>query len=351
MIEIGGYTVRVETHTRIVYPESMREIHEMLKPLYSKVIYLIDTKVPHLNEIIDEESNLIYIDSGEDIKTLTFYNQTVSKLTSLKVDKKAILVIIGGGALSDSIGFIASTYLRGIAFANVPSTLLGMVDAGIGGKNGLNVEDAKNQIGTIYQPNYIFILPTILRNLPLKDFNSGIAEVIKYALLFDKEFLEELEGIDVMDLYHQIEIQKYIIEKCVRWKTKIIECDPLDKNERMWLNFGHSFGHAIEILYQLKHGEAIALGMLIAIKLSKELKFLDSSYFERVEKLFRKYDLIRKVDWNEGEVMAVMYKDKKIEKDRISLILLSEIGLPCIEKMEVTTIINKIKELKIQDWI
>ena len=193
------------------------------------------------------------IEPGEKSKSTEIFLEIINKLND--ADK---IVAFGGGVVGDLAGFVASIYKRGIKLIQVPTTLLAMIDSSIGGKNGINLNKRKNYLGTIYQPEKIFIDPSFLETLSIKEFRNGIAEIIKYSILFGKPSLQRIEeGIRISDLD-----LPQIIYQCCLIKTEVVEQDEKDKNYRHVLNFGHTIGHALELVYHLTHGEAISIGMI-----------------------------------------------------------------------------------------
>jgi 3-dehydroquinate synthase len=244
------------------------------------------------------------IKSGEGSKSLENYSSIVEELGD--VDR---IIAFGGGVVGDLAGFVASTYKRGVDLIQVPTSLLAMVDSSIGGKNGVNLREKKNYLGTVYQPEGVLIDPLFLEGLPKKEFRNGLAEVIKYGYLFDRPRLNRISrGINLGDN----DLEKIIFD-CCKAKISVVEKDEMDLGYRHVLNFGHTIGHAIELLYGLSHGEAVSVGMVKEAGLGYRLGIVGS---ERVEKLRDvlevnglPVDLPR--DFDSDEVIDVMKFDKK----------------------------------------
>lgn len=211
-----------------------------------------------------KEAEIIELEPGEESKDIDVIASIWQTLTELGADKKSLIINLGGGVISDAGAFAASTFKRGIDFINVPTSLLAMADASVGGKNGINFSGIKNTIGTITQPNYVFIDPAFLETLPPNHLANGFAEIFKIALIRDKTFFKAVSAIKVSDLFNDEEI----ITRSVSLKNKIVKKDPTDKGLRKILNFGHTVGHAVESLaiekkQAMLHGEAVAIGMAI----------------------------------------------------------------------------------------
>lgn len=213
--------------------------------------------------LIEQSGNRYFvIKSGENSKSIETYAKIIK---NLKDDDR--IISFGGGVVGDIAGFVASTYKRGVPLIQVPTTLLAMVDSSIGGKNGINLKKKKNYLGTIYQPKMVLIDPLFLETLPLNEFRNGIAEIIKYGMIFNKPLLKRIEKkLNATD-----EDLERIIACCCKIKAKVVELDEQDKGYRHTLNFGHTIGHALELLHNLKHGQAISIGMIKEAELGKRL--------------------------------------------------------------------------------
>lgn len=247
------------------------------------------------------------IEAEEQSKTIKTYLEILEELE--KFENVYGVVAFGGGVVEDVAGFVASTYKRGISLVQVPTSLLAMVDRSIGGKNGINLGKIKNKIGTIYQPEKVLVDPLFLETLPYEEFKNGLAEVIKYGFIFGKPDLRRLErevSFDDRDLGK-------IIFDCCKVKAKVVEKDERDKSYRHVLNFGHTIGHSIELLYGLRHGEAVSIGMIKEAKLGKVAGFLDEKRVEELERVLRENELPVEfpADFDTEEVLEIMMEDKK----------------------------------------
>ena len=310
----------------------------------SKNIFIIvDTKLYHSIKKIEKfkNVNIIKLSGGEKIKSFKYYIKIVSKLLSLKIDRSSLIIAIGGGTIGDLAGYIASTILRGIDFILIPTTLLSQVDSSIGGKNGINSIYGKNLIGTFYPPIKVFIDTKILKSLPIREIRSGYAEILKHSLINDVIFYQWLlkNGDKVIDLYE--DYIKYAIIKSIKIKSFFVEKDEkenlINSNSRAMLNFGHTFAHALETIngYKnyLNHGEAVAIGMVFAAKISIKKKLISSIEYKKLISHLKDIGLpyydknIKKEKFYE-----FMLSDKKNTNNKINLILLKKIGKAYFER-------------------
>jgi len=262
---------------------------------------ITDSNLYHYYDYLISSENYI-IKAGEDSKSLDNYLKILNNVS------KNTIVAFGGGVVGDLAGFVASTYKRGINFIQVPTSLVAMTDSGIGGKNGVNLGEKKNYVGTIYQPTLVIIDPELLKTLPEKEFKNGLAEVIKYGYLFGNPSLDLIESKN----FSEENIDKIIIE-CCKNKARVVEKDFSDKGYRHILNFGHTIGHAIEILYNLSHGEAISIGMIKELEIGNKLKIIDKKEIEKLKKVLISAGLPTELPKNieVEKVLNLMRSDKK----------------------------------------
>ncbi|WP_343183506.1 3-dehydroquinate synthase [Buchnera aphidicola] len=275
---------------------------------------------------------IITIPNGENYKSLKEVNYIITKLLKKNCGRDSILIAFGGGVIGDITGFVASIYQRGIEFIQIPTTLLAQVDASVGGKTGVNHILGKNMIGTFWQPKFVIIDLFFLSTLPKNELFSGFAEVIKYSIIFDKKFFLWLEKnfINLINLHTKYLL--YCVKKCCKFKSKIISIDEKEENCRVVLNFGHTYGHAIESYFNYKkylHGEAISIGMVIASNTSEILGFLKKKTVCRIISLLKKFNLpvIPPKNMPLDSYFFYMKKDKKNIFGNIRLILPYKIGL------------------------
>lgn len=285
-----------------------------------------------LSKIKADELFIITIKDGEEYKSLATAEEILNQLFTSKLDRKSTLIALGGGVISDIVGFVASIYQRGIDFINIPTTLLACVDAAVGGKTGVNNSFGKNLIGTFKQPKAVYCESSFLKTLPQRELSAGMAEVIKMALSFDEKSLEFIEKLDEKDFFQNFddEIYKQIIAKSVELKADVVSKDEKENNLRMLLNYGHTFAHIIENQTAYKgflHGEAVAIGMNMANRLALNLGLLKEDEVKKVQRLLSKFKLPTSYKIEDvNEFYEAFFLDKKTHNEKINFILLSKLG-------------------------
>ncbi|MCH1429617.1 MAG: 3-dehydroquinate synthase [Chlamydiales bacterium] len=308
-------------------------------PKIEKVFLLSDSNVYpiygiRIKNLLEKDgfkvSNYV-VEAGENNKTLESAERIWKFLFLSKADKKTLFLNLGGGVISDLGGFVASTYYRGIPLINIPTTLLSMVDAAIGGKNGVNTSFAKNSIGSFYLPKQVYIDPSLLSSLEQREMSNGLAEVIKYGFIKSPQILADLETRGKQAVEYNPDFLKEVIERCTTIKSQIVQSDLWDtKGERALLNFGHTFAHAIETESQYKllsHGQAVSIGICCAIELSIDLGYCEHHLLERAEQLLSDCQLpITLPNFNIGKLINLMKADKKAEQNKVSAIILKREG-------------------------
>ena len=322
----------------------------------SKIIFLIDSKVLYIFKKLKNFKKLKYIsiNCSEKLKSFNNYASLTEKILSLNIDRNTTIISIGGGTLGDLSGFIASTILRGVDLILFPTTLLSQVDSSIGGKNGINTRNGKNLVGTFYQPKSVFIDPKILSTLPKREIRSGYAEIVKHAIINDKRFFKwlDINSKNILDLNYKTLSEA--IFKSILIKKKYILKDEREKlsdhNSRAILNFGHTFGHALEAFYKynrkLNHGEAICIGMIIAARISYKFNYLPLVEFNLIKNHFKlnKLPISDSKMYNQN-IFKIIEKDKKNINNKINLVLLKNIGRAFLCK---NLSLNKIKKILIK---
>ncbi|RIV68813.1 3-dehydroquinate synthase [Flagellimonas aequoris] len=301
---------------------------------YSKTFVLVDTNtkkycLPAFEKKFEEPIDSIFeIEPGEENKNIQTCLQVWEQLSNFDGDRKSLLINLGGGVLTDLGGFVASTFKRGIDFINIPTTLLSMVDASIGGKTGVDLGSLKNQIGVINQPQMVLIFPEFLKTLDPRQIKSGYAEMLKHGLIKDKEYWDDLRRENIFEVASSI-------QKSIAIKNDVVMQDPTEKGLRKILNFGHTLGHAIESYclenYDKKtllHGEAIAIGMIMEGFLSHKLTGLSKLCLNEIKETFLQH--FEKVDFDTNDMDAILKLlkyDKKNSHGNINFVLLQSIGV------------------------
>ena len=266
----------------------------------------------------------ILIAPGEQFKVQVTADAIIEKLIELEAHRSTILIGIGGGVVTDITGYVASVYMRGISFGFVPTSLLAMVDASIGGKNGIDVGMYKNLVGVIRQPRFILHDMAFLNTLPQNEWENGFAEIIKHACIKDAAMFRELEVSSYKKYQGSKKAICELVQRNALLKTKVVQKDEFEKRDRRLLNFGHTLGHALENLYELSHGRAISIGMGFASVISeKTLGFKEAG---RVTSLLLKYDLPTFSEFDKTKVFDVLKMDKKRGNNEINFVLLKKIG-------------------------
>ena len=310
-----------------VFIDELQEIK-----LKSKVAIITNPKVGGLwldfllQRLDCEQKFIITIPDGEEYKNTVSVEQILEQLFSSKLDRKSTLIALGGGVISDITGFCASIYERGIDFINIPTTLLAQVDASVGGKTGVNNRFGKNLIGSFYQPRAVYCESKFLSTLPAREFAAGVAEAVKMAVCFDVELFKFFE---THDLKSADEIS-HVIARCVEIKASVVERDERESGVRAVLNYGHTFAHAIEKITDYKkflHGEAVAIGMVMANALARRLGKLSGEQEEQIRKVLQKFALPIKFHVEDADAFyELFFLDKKSENGKIKFILPDGIG-------------------------
>lgn len=310
---------------------------------YSKVFVFVDSNtaeacLPTFRSLLDdlEDFDIIETDPGEENKNIDFCIGIWKTLLDFEADRKCLMINLGGGVITDMGGFVASTYKRGIDFINVPTTLLSQVDASVGGKTGIDIDNVKNMVGTFSLPQAVFIENIFLSTLTKRELLSGFAEMIKHGLIMDKAYYKQLKGSNYETLAPSL------IYRSVEIKNEVVTSDPLEKGLRKILNFGHTIGHAIESYAlnnskkPLTHGEAIAIGMICEAFLSAKYANLSPDELQNVahyiNNTYPKYIIQEK---SFSTLLTLMQSDKKNEEGQIMFSLLNGIG-NCIYNCKVT---------------
>jgi len=284
---------------------------------------------------------------GEESKTLQVVTSLTERLLECGIDRSGFLVGIGGGVVCDLTGFLASIYMRGIRFGFVSTSLLSQVDASVGGKNAVNLGKVKNVLGCFRQPEFVICDPQMLNTLPEEEYLSGLAELIKMGLIMDYNLFSLAEQNRGRLLNRDIELLEYMISVSVELKASVVREDEKEvSGKRMILNFGHTFGHVIETMAEMKHGFAVAAGMVIASDISVQAGLLEPAARDRIVNLLKELKLIKEYNVPDAVFEEMLLKDKKKQGDNISFVLLESPGKAVISKINTRELMEFYKVLK-----
>lgn len=326
-LESAGHNIYFDTRLA-----PLAEIIENGK--YSNVFVFADRNtaelcLPVFREMLDDFSgfDLIETDPGEENKNIDFCIGIWKTLLDFGADRKCLVINLGGGVITDMGGFVASTYKRGVDFINIPTTLLSQVDASVGGKTGIDIDNVKNMVGTFSLPQAVFIEAEFLKTLPQRELLSGFAEMIKHGLIVDQEYYHQLKAADYKN------ITTAAIHRSVEIKNEVVTADPQEKGLRKILNFGHTIGHAVESYSlskdkkPLTHGEAIAIGMICEAYLSHKNSTLTAEELEEIRQYISKvYPAYKIKEKSFAQLSVLMQSDKKNEHGNVLFSLLQSIG-------------------------
>lgn len=324
----------------LIGPDLLHQVQEFFKKyrLGRRVFVLSNTAVfdlygPEFLERLSAggfEVTEILIPDGETFKNIHTVENIYTYLIAQRADRSATLVALGGGVTGDIVGFVAATFLRGIPYIQIPTTLVAQVDSSVGGKTGVNHHMGKNLIGAFYQPHLVCVDTNTLSTLPDREFQSGLYEVVKYGLIYDVKFFEFFEE-QLEQIRRRVpEALETVISRCCEMKAEIVSLDERETDLRRILNFGHTFGHALEAaagFHGITHGEAVAFGMLAASRLSALEGLIDAPTWERIAAcIYRIGDLPSIENVSTKQIQEAMERDKKRQEGRIVFVLLQAIG-------------------------
>ncbi len=317
--------------SRILIGERLENLQRYIP--VAKPIIITDVNVGKLYPLDSMAAEVITIGSGVGIKTLDTVQEIYAQLLSSRADRSSFIVGMGGGIVCDIAGFVASTYLRGVRFGFVATTLLAQVDASVGGKNGVNFQGYKNMVGLFHQPEFVICDPELLKTLPPKEISCGLAEIVKHGAIADADLFAYLEqhAEDILALDRPV-IEKLVLAS-VRIKSSIVNRDETEKGERRLLNFGHTFGHAIEKVTGVAHGEAVSMGMVIASALSVKRGLLSAEEDQRLRVVLKNLKLPTRLETRSQKMLDAITKDKKRTGDRVHFVLLNGIGNARVDQL------------------
>ncbi len=329
----------------------------------STVNYYFDAQFEQLQKLVPPEQTIILTDdnifarhkkkfkgwktivikAGELHKNQSTVDHIIEQLIETGADRKTTLIGVGGGVITDITGYVAGIFLRGITFGFVPTSILAMVDASVGGKNGVDVGLYKNMVGLIRQPSFILFDYSLLKTLPKEEWINGFAEIIKHAAIKDAAMFKILEAARLTTFQKDTQAIAKLVQRNVLIKTKVVINDEFESGERKLLNFGHTLGHAIENLYQIPHGHAISIGMGVACRISEKLTGFKEG--DRVNRLLKQYGLPPQFEFDKERAFDILLKDKKKAGQQMSFILLKKVGKAEIKLISLEDLHTLIQEL------
>ena len=329
------------TNTSIYFDDSFSSLVKYIDLDFSNIFLIVDSNIYDLHpKKFHEYKNILVVESVEDSKSLTYVDTLIDKLILLGCNRSSFIVGVGGGVISDIAGFVASIYMRGVRFGFVPTTLLSITDASIGGKNGVNFKGIKNIIGTINEPEFLLIDFSFLQTLSDFELSNGYSEIIKHACISSYKLFSMLEKAEIDYKKNSF---KEILKDSIKIKISVINNDLNEKNSRKLLNFGHTFGHAIEAKYKISHGEAISLGIILAIDISSKFGYLnDNSAIVRITNLLNKFNLPTDIQcYNKKSLLYYVTKDKKSKGKYIDFVVLNSIGNAEVKSILIDKILDE----------
>ncbi len=328
------FTLNIKGNSDVCVTSGLEKLSQLLPK--SRVVIITDHNIEYFYaaQLDGISKERIVIGEGETNKTLATMEKIYTELIEMGADRKTFLLGFGGGIVTDITGFVAATYLRGVEFGFVSTTLLSQVDAGVGGKNGVNLGGYKNMVGTFNQPRFVICAVELLRTLNDREVRAGVAEITKSAIIADPELFAMLEGISFEDYRKNDDLIARSIVASVKIKAAIVERDEKESGERRKLNLGHTFAHAIEKLSsKMIHGEAVAVGTIIATNISLSLGLISSDDAEKIRKIHEAFGFDLTPPLPIEELLKAIVKDKKAEEGAIYMVLPTKIGHCEVRKM------------------
>lgn len=334
-LKIGNATVDY------YFAHGMSHLKEITSP--ASTVLITDENVFSAHQKKFKHWDTIVLKPGEEFKVQQTVDSVIDQLIEMGADRTFTLVGVGGGVITDITGYVASVYMRGIRFGFIPTSLLALVDASIGGKNGIDVGLYKNMVGIIRQPAFLLHDMSLLTSLPQAEWENGFAEIIKHACIKDRPMFEALEKKTLSFYQRNRKAICDLVQRNALLKTKVVQLDEFEKGDRKLLNFGHTLAHAIENQYELSHGQAVSIGMTYASHISATINGF--KHADRVVGLLQKYQLPTYADFDRKKAFAVLLKDKKKQLDAMNYILLDRIGKGVIKKIPIADLKSIIENL------
>lgn len=310
------------TSTDFYFDSSIRDLSKVVDK--KSAVVITDENVFKAHDKKFKGYNVIVLKPGEAFKIQATVDSIVETLINMQADRKTVLIGVGGGVITDLTGYVASVYMRGIRFGFVPTSILGLVDASIGGKNGIDVGAYKNLVGIIRQPLFILHDISLLQSLPKSEWENGFAEIIKHACIKDAAMFRHLQKTSLTTFMKDKKMLNELIQRNAMIKIKVVQKDEFEKGDRRLLNFGHTLGHAVETQYELMHGQAISIGMTYACHISEQLTGFSQT--EQIVSLLGQYNLPSYASFDKKKIFEVLKMDKKRIKKEMNFVLLEKIG-------------------------
>ena len=288
---------------------------------------------------------VIVIKAGEKFKNQDTVNEIISRLIDLHADRQTFIIGVGGGVVTDITGFAASVYMRGVKFGFVPTSILAMVDASVGGKNGIDVGVYKNLVGTINHPEFLLYDYTFLETLPDEEWVNGFAEIIKHACIKDKAMFDFLDKNSLSGFQSSVKMTGQLIKQNVEIKYNVVVNDERETGERKLLNFGHTIGHAIENASNLSHGKAISIGMVAACRISEKINRFPESESSKVIDLLQKYELPVSFESDKEKTWEILQHDKKKAGTNMNFVVLDQLGKASVQPIQMERLHEIFKDI------
>jgi 3-dehydroquinate synthase len=326
------YDINIKDRSRVV----VGNVGELLPALlpHKRVVVVSDTNIDRHYHSLIEPYDHVLIGLGEASKTLLTLDAIYRRFIELGVDRSCFVLAIGGGIVTDVAGFAASTFMRGLEFGFISTSLLGQVDASVGGKNGVNVDGYKNMVGTFTQPKFVICDVDLLRTLSPREFRTGLAEIIKAAVIADAELFEMLEQADFSTLQRDSDTLREMVYRAIKVKADIVERDERESGDRRLLNLGHTLAHAIEkSSSKFNHGEAVAVGLAMIAEVAANRDMLAVADKERIVALLERAGFALEPPVEVRTLLKAVKRDKKAEGDSIHVVFPLGVGNCCVEKM------------------
>ncbi|MEP7231750.1 MAG: 3-dehydroquinate synthase [Ginsengibacter sp.] len=308
-------------------------------------IFITDENIYTLHADKFAGKKVIVIKAGEKFKNQETVNEIISRLIDLHADRQTFIIGVGGGVVTDITGFAASVYMRGVKFGFVPTSILAMVDASVGGKNGIDVGVYKNLVGTINHPEFLLYDYSFLETLPDDEWINGFAEIIKHACIKDKEMFDFLDKNSLSKFQSLVEMTGQLIKQNVEIKYNVVVNDEHETGERKLLNFGHTIGHAIENASNLSHGKAISIGMVAACRISEKINQFPESESSKVIGLLQKYELPVSFESDKEKTWEILQHDKKKSGNNMNFIVLDQLGKASIQPIQMERLHKIFKDI------